>query len=289
MGGRYAGCTGRVGCNAIIKSPLGSSEVSLVGAGATVDESGLPPVREEYDINLQPASKIALTWFDAVFVQESPLLGPMWMRLSPTRVSQNSLESVNLGQPSFFPARSRTEFFWVAELPRLGWRLENNSPMVTESIPPHLLSYPVQRAWYRVPTATRFSFTNGRFLRSRKVTISTDRPVVIEPLSDFITASLRLVGKAGNRFSLRATINPYNHVPGPRKIRVAWYIRDWYAGGDPDRPTRGFANMTRGKSTTVDVSWTRASPPTRPNPALTFVVLSLDPTLPGHAEAELGL
>lgn len=292
MPGRYPGCTNGGACvsdvQAVPLMPL-PVEAHLIGTGATIDESGAPPVREDFDLNAQPPGEIRLTWVDAVFVQELRGVGAIWLRLSEASPSQNVLGSVDLGQTTFFPARSRTSFFWRLEIPRLGWRLENRLPMVTETISPHLLSYPVQRAWYRVPDQTRFDFITPRLRRFAHVRVGTRLPVVFGPFSTFLTGSITLDARAGEQFTLRATIDPYNHVPGPSRLKVAWYLRDSAAGGDYERPVRGIVTVRRGVPTTFTAVWTRVRPPARPPSELTLVLLSLRPDVPGHAEIDISL
>src|SRR3954452_12795288 len=90
----FPGCTPGGSCRSVIQIaglPALPRSVSptLVGCGATADASGLPAVRAGFDLNAAPAGSEGLVWTDAVFVQEVPGLGPLWMRLSDRAPSQN--------------------------------------------------------------------------------------------------------------------------------------------------------------------------------------------------------
>ena len=290
----FPGCTNSGACKSDIEviglpSPIRRATVPLIGTGATADETGRPPVRPDFDINLSQPGEIQLFWTDAVFVQETKIFGQIWLRLSPSRASENALMSVSSAQESFFPARSRTTFYWQLELPRFGWKLENRAPMVTESLEPHLLSYPVQHAWYSVPEPVEFGFVQARGPHPRALIVGTSAPVTFGPFSRFLTGAGRVVGADGDRFRIRITVDPYNLALGPRRLRVAWYLRDSDAGGDPEHPTRGIVDLLRGSPTTFETKWRRAAYQHVNGAALTLVLLSLDPAVPGHAEIPITL
>ena len=73
-------------------------DLKIVGAGATVDETGLPLIRDDRDINTQPPSDLDLTWRDAVFSGRHWLLGPIWLTLSSVGTSSIRLSSVSSDQ-----------------------------------------------------------------------------------------------------------------------------------------------------------------------------------------------
>ena len=94
---RYPGCTNSGSCKPSIDIAIAGIHrhvtVDLIGTGATVDDSGLVPFRDDYDINAQPPGQIQLKWADAVFVQRHRVLGPVWLRLAPAR--QSSWRSIS--------------------------------------------------------------------------------------------------------------------------------------------------------------------------------------------------
>lgn len=185
-GPRFPECTGSVRCHLRIvphTGPLGifMMDLKIVGAGATVDETGLPLIRDDRDINTQPPSDLDLTWRDAVFSGRHWLLGPIWLTLSSVGTSSIRLSSVSSDQDQFFPARSESQFYWTLEIPRWHMRFENADPMVTVSIAPHLLGYPVERAWYSVESAVRMRPMHGSIMRFLSLDVDSHSPVSVYP------------------------------------------------------------------------------------------------------------
>lgn len=262
---------------------------TLVGCGATADASGLPPVRTSFDLNAEPSGEQDLVWTDAVFVQELPGVGPLWMRLADRAPSRNRLRSLTEDQDTFFPARSETAFLWRLDLPRLGWRYENAEPMVTRTIEPHLLSYPVQWAAYAVDEPVTFE----RVGRSRvpappSLRVTSHFPVQFGPPSTLLDGAVTVLGREGATVRLRIRVGPYRRVRGPRRLRVAWYLRDTGAGGDPDRPVRGVVTVPREGDATFETTWTQTGAAEHER-GLTLVLLSLSADTPGHAERAVPL
>lgn len=290
----FPGCTPGGSCRTIIsvrRMEAISKRLSptMIGTGATADQTGLPPVRFDRDLNAEPPGQADLYWSDCVFVQRTRFLGPIWMRLAAEPTSANLLRSVDPTQPEFFPATSRTSFHWRLELPRYGWTFENQAPMVTESVPPHLLTYPVETAAYRVTEKVLFRRVGAsRVPGPGELGLTAEALVEFGPDNDAHSGAVEVSRLGAEEYSLAVTIGPYEAERPPRSLRVAWYIRDPDVDADHVRGRRGICSLRRGGEVRVRTAWSRpgAAPGGR---SPTLVLLSLDPRFPGHAEYPVDL
>jgi hypothetical protein len=169
------------------------------------------------------------------------------------------------------------------EIPRFGWRFENTDPMITESVTPHLQSYPLERASYRVKEPVALELVSSRSpFAPKRVTLFSKELVTFGPPVDFLTGNIEVAQEAGDSRMLRVGIDAYAQA-APRRLKIGWYLRDAGAGGDWDRPVRGVVTLARGESLSFDTTWQQANQPTH-DYGVTLVLLSLNPAAPGHAE-----
>ncbi len=286
---RFKGCTGQVGCHYRAEPvfPGGlrirfEPRTPLAGSGSTVDAEGLPPIRDGYDINLEPAGEVTLTWRDIFFTQRHSLLGPVWLSKDPSRQSTVAIRSIADDQESLFPATTEARFYWRLEVPRFGWTMVSDEPMVTKSILPHIHRYPIETGWYGVERPAAFSPAPSGPPLVRMLRLDSMRPVAVQPWSEFLHVSADATPQGSGGWRIEFTVDAYRHVPGPRAFDIAWVLWDQHAGGDPLSPHRGIERMRRGRPFVGTIDWTPSEPMAHP-PPLELVAITVNPCIPGFS------